>query len=117
MAETNPQSRVEAILGSMAGSYSGELPKPQSRVEELLLAIHDEGGTGGTNDYNKLINKPSLNGTTLQGDLTSEDVHVPSKQTGQDTTWNPDTESVVIGGGGGSGNTYNPDDEHIVIGG
>ena len=27
-------------------------------------------------DYNKLTNKPSINGVTLQGDLTSEDLHI-----------------------------------------
>ena len=113
MAETNPQSRVEAILGSMAGSYSGELPKPQSRVEELLLAIHDEGGTGGTNDYNKLINKPSINGTTLQGDLTLEDIGAASN--GSRNTYDAEEEEVTIGGSGG--NTYDPDDEHVIIGG
>lgn len=98
MAETNPQSRVEAILGSMAGSYSGELPKPQSRVEELLLAIHDQGGGGGegTNDYNKLINKPSINGTVIKGELTLEDIGAASD---------------------GSHNSYDSDDEHVVIGG
>jgi hypothetical protein len=115
MAETNPQSRVEAILGSMAGSYSGELPKPQSRVEELLLAIHDQGGGGGggTTDYNQLTNKPSINGTTLQGDLTLEDIGAASN--GSRTTYDAEGEEVTVGGSGG--NTYDTDDEHVVIGG
>lgn len=34
------------------------------------------GGGGGTDDYNALRNKPSLEGTTLQGDLMLPDVNV-----------------------------------------
>jgi len=30
-----------------------------------------EGGSGGTNNYNALVNKPSINNVTLQGNLTS----------------------------------------------
>ncbi len=91
-----PQSRVEKIIHSMTGDQVA-LEPPQSRVEEDLLAlkevIEQGGGGGGTTDYNKLTNKPTLNGTTLQGDLTSEDVDVEDNQT---VTYDPATEKVTI---------------------
>lgn len=34
------------------------------------------GGGGGTTDYNDLTNKPSINGVTLQGALTSDDLSI-----------------------------------------
>ena len=36
------------------------------------------GGTGGTNDYRKLINKPKINGTVLQEDYNEIDPTVPA---------------------------------------
>ena len=32
------------------------------------------GGSGGTTNYNDLTNKPTINGTTLEGNLTAEDL-------------------------------------------
>jgi hypothetical protein len=108
-------SRVEKILSATLGNYDKPLPKPQSRVEEYLLAIKEQGGGGGggTTDYNALDNKPSINGTTLQGDLTLEDIGAASN--GSKNTYNADGENVTIGGSGG--NTYDPDSESVVIGG
>jgi hypothetical protein len=34
----------------------------------IFLMLSGEGGSGGTNDYNDLVNKPMLNGVVLQGD-------------------------------------------------
>lgn len=34
------------------------------------------GGGGGTTDYNQLTNKPSINGVTLSGNKTSDDIDV-----------------------------------------
>ena len=31
-------------------------------------------GGGGTSDYNKLVNKPSINGVTLLGNKTTQDL-------------------------------------------
>lgn len=30
----------------------------------------------GVEDYNQLVNKPSINGVELKGDLTTEDLHI-----------------------------------------
>lgn len=44
--------------------------KPQSRVEKMLWKIYEEIEEGiGTYDYNELINKPSINGIELIGDV------------------------------------------------
>ena len=105
-------SRVEKILSATLGNYDKPLPRPQSRVEEYLLAIKEQGG-GGTTDYNALENKPSINGTTLQGDLTLEDIGAASN--GSKNSYDAEGEEVTIGGSGG--NTYDPGDEHVIIGG
>lgn len=36
------------------------------------------GGADGTNNYNLLLNKPSINNVTLQGNLTSEELGLES---------------------------------------
>lgn len=79
-----------------------KLQDPQSRLEILLYLIYETlgssggGGGTGTKDYNALDNKPSINGTTLQGDLTLEDIGAVSN--GSRNSYDPDSESVVIGG-------------------
>lgn len=79
-----------------------KLQDPQSRLEILLYLIYEAlgssggGGGTGTKDYNALGNKPSINGTTLQGDLTLEDIGAASN--GSKTTYDPDGEHVIIGG-------------------
>lgn len=79
-----------------------KLQDPQSRLEILLYLIYETlgssggGGGTGTKDYNALDSKPSINGTTLQGDLTLEDIGAASN--GSRNSYDPDSESVVIGG-------------------
>lgn len=82
-----------------------KLQDPQSRLEILLYLIYESlgssgggggGGGTGTKDYNALDNKPSINGTTLQGDLTLEDIGAASN--GSRNSYDPNSESVVIGG-------------------
>ena len=85
-----PTSRVEEILQSKIDGTAYDRP-PLSRVEALLLEL-DAGG-GGTTDYNQLINKPTLNGRVLEGDLVSKDVDVEGDY---DTTYVPEDEHIVI---------------------
>lgn len=79
-----------------------KLQDPQSRLEILLYLIYETlgssggGGGTGTKDYSALDNKPSINGTTLQGDLTLEDIGAASN--GSRNSYDPDSESVIIGG-------------------
>lgn len=74
--DKTPQSRVEKII--KAGVDGETYDKPaQSRVEYLLKElINGGGGGGGTGDYNDLINKPTINDRTVQGNLTSDDLDV-----------------------------------------
>lgn len=45
-------------------------------VPSYLLGKKAGGGGGGTSDYDALENKPSINGVTLEGDLTTEDLNI-----------------------------------------
>lgn len=87
-----PSSRVEAILKSKIDGTAYDKP-PLSRVEALLIELDTGGGGGGTTDYNQLSNKPSLNGTVLEGALKSKDVDVESDY---DTTYDADEENLII---------------------
>ena len=54
------------------------------------------GGGGGTSDYNDLTNKPSINGVTLQGALTSSDLNLSSDY--DDLTDKPSINGVTLQG-------------------
>ena len=47
-------------------------------LPSYLLGKSKSGG-GGTSDYSQLTNKPSINGVTLSGNKTSEDLGLASK--------------------------------------
>ena len=42
------------------------------------------GGSGGTTNYDYLINKPKINGLELQGNLTTDDLGIKDGKDGQD---------------------------------
>lgn len=87
-------SRVEKILSATLGNYDKPLPNPQSRVEEYLLAIKNQGGGGGgTTDYSALVNKPAINGHTLEGSLTAEGIGLEPDQT---VIYDSENENVTI---------------------
>lgn len=54
-----------------------ELNIDVSEDDELSLKI-EEGGGSGVSDYNELINKPTLNGEVMQGDMKEIDPTVPN---------------------------------------
>ena len=60
---TNEHQRIEGSLVSTDVQISGSL-SPKTRTLSGELDGH------GTRDYNHLINKPSINGTTLIGEKT-----------------------------------------------
>ena len=82
-------SRNEDILYAI---INGEVYEkvPQSRMEALLLELKDVieagGGGSGTTNYNVLTNKPSINGVTLSGNKTSEDLNIVSPLTAEQKT-------------------------------
>lgn len=67
MGELTPITRKEKII-------AGENIEPITREEAFLKEYG--GGGGGTSDYEALENKPSINGNTLEGALTTEDLDI-----------------------------------------
>lgn len=89
-----PQSRNEAILKSTIDGTQYTDP-PQSRIEDLLKELKaaiEGGGGGGTTNYNALENRPQVNGHTLEGDMSFEDL-------GIDETPTEDSANAVASGG------------------
>lgn len=85
MANWTPESRVEEILYDTINGeeYTG---LPESRIEELLLELKEVieaggGGGGGTTNYNLLQNKPQINGVTLSGNKTADDLQLEQSLT------------------------------------
>ena len=56
--------------------------------KKLFQHVNAQSGEGGTNDYKQLINKPQVNGVTLNGNKTAEDLNLLSKDTEQEVTGN-----------------------------
>ena len=96
----NPQSRDEEIL--IATIDGNEYNKaPQSRMEELLLELKEaieEGGGGGTTDYENLSNQPQVNGETLIGDKTGAELGLVDAEEGKGLSTNDydDTEKAAV---------------------
>ena len=85
----NPQSRDEEILIAMIDGE--EYDKiPQSRMEELLLELKEviEEGGGGTSDYTKLQNLPTINNVTLTGDMAAADLNLVLAEVGKGLSTN-----------------------------
>ena len=71
---STPITRQEQYLSAIAGN-PGEVPEyPITREEQYLAAILEGGGSGGTTDYERLQNKPSINGVELIGDVALSDI-------------------------------------------
>ena len=64
------------ISNGEVGQESGNLLKVK-----LVMPVVNEGGAGGSNDYNKFENKPSINGVILEGNKTTEELGIVSKET------------------------------------
>jgi len=67
------------VKDTTARERIGDLEQLQTpHKDNLVNAINDleGGGSGGTSNYNELNNKPSVNGVTLVGNKTTEDLGV-----------------------------------------
>ena len=85
-------SNVETILEQ---GVAGEpiTVVPQSRVENLLIQlINQGGGGGGTTDYNDLQNKPTIEGNTVQGNMAAQDLGLTPTP-----TYDPNDKSLSLG--------------------
>lgn len=79
----DPITRTEQYYSYMAGK-SSYLPEPITREEQYLyyLCVNGAGGgsgSEGTTNYNDLENKPQINGVTLSGNKTSEDLGISAE--------------------------------------
>lgn len=95
----------------------------QQILEKLQEIIDGGGGTDGTTNYNNLSNKPQLNGVTLEGNKTLDQVGVLAKNQGSNNSGkflsvgsdgNVVPADAPSGGGGGSG-TPGKDGREIQI--
>lgn len=85
----NPITRQEMYLSYLNGNTDIKLPKPITRIERYLYALcMNGGGSGGggegTNNYNNLLNLPSIEDVMLKGNITLEDLGIQ-----------PDGETIV----------------------
>lgn len=70
----------EAYLAMLAGVE--DLPMPSTinnNVEYYLRYLVENGGGGGTTNYNQLSNLPKINGTTLTGNKTLNELGIQAK--------------------------------------
>lgn len=91
----DPQTRVEAILQNILGK-NNELQPPQTRVEELLLAILQQGGGGGTEPvvkYKGVTTTPISDGSTtnpveINGEMVTVETGAFVAYNGAEFVWN-----------------------------
>lgn len=86
-------------VGVPTGGTAGQVLTKQSDVDYDTFWSTPTGGGGGTNDYQDLVNKPSINGVTLQGDVTTEQLGIQDGKDGQNGQDGKD---------GSNGYTYTP---------
>ena len=79
--EISPISHLEKVV---AGQES-----PISHLEKVI-ALYGGSGGSGTNNYNALLNKPSINGITLTGNKTLVDLKLLYEEeiTTASNSWN-----------------------------
>ena len=62
-----PVSHLEKFI-------AGQETTPISHLEHVIALYGGSGSSGGTTNYNALLNKPSINGVTLTGNKTLVDL-------------------------------------------
>lgn len=70
--------------------------------EEFTVEFGEVINDGGTHDYNELDNQPQINGHTLEGNKTNEQLGIPVYSAGENITISDDYVISATGGGGGS---------------
>lgn len=66
---------VSASSRVLETNVINETPLLEANLQDIIVV--DKGESGGTNDYQKLINKPSINGTKLYDNYNEIDPTVP----------------------------------------
>ena len=70
--------------------------------EEFTVEFGEVINDGGTHDYDELDNKPQINGNTLEGNKTNEQLGIPVYSAGENITISDDYVISATGGGGGT---------------
>lgn len=70
--------------------------------EEFTVEFGEVINVGGTHDYNELDNQPQINGHTLEGNKTNEQLGIPVYSAGENITISDDYVISATGGGGGT---------------
>lgn len=78
---------LRGVISSNKTGIQGRLSSGGTLFGEMFRS-------GGTSNYNNLINLPSLNGVTLQGNKVSEDFSLPKVIFNTTENWNADTTTV-----------------------
>ena len=83
---TNPESTIEfnqsqQVEASLDNSETFEVEEFNVTDENGLYFQFDNTGSGGTNNYNELINKPVLNGVQISGSKLAEDYGIVGTNT------------------------------------
>lgn len=75
---------------------------PNDENEEFTVEFGEVINDGGTHDYNELDNQPQINGHTLEGNKTNEQLGIPVYSAGENITISDDYVISATGGGGGT---------------
>lgn len=73
-----------AELNSVIGNTETLSDGTVNGVLELHAEINYSVSGGGTGDYNQLVNKPTINGVVLQGNITTGDIGIKNGENGKD---------------------------------
>lgn len=132
--ETDPNTvfNTTPAIGTVLATIPDGTEEIKEEYPDVIAQIFDRldalesgggGGTGGTTNYNNLSNKPQLNGVTLEGNKTLDQVGVLAKNQGSNNSGkflsvgsdgNVVPADAPSGGGGGSG-TPGKDGREIQI--
>ena len=75
-------------LKAMVGGNTNQILSKKSDADFDFEWIDNSGGSGGTTDYNQLSNKPSINGSTLQGNKTPAQLGLVGAEVGKQLSTN-----------------------------
>lgn len=75
-------------LKAMVGGNRNQILSKKSDEDFDFEWIDNTGGSGGTTNYNDLSNKPSINGSTLQGNKTAAQLGLVGAEVGKQLSTN-----------------------------
>lgn len=75
-------------LKALVGGATNQILAKKSNEDFDFVWIDNTGGSGGTKDYNALTNKPSINGSALQGNKTAAQLGLVAAEVGKQLSTN-----------------------------